>query len=95
MNQTINNYELRRPYKINLKNGQQIQNRQKNKYIVLIHYPNGKHYIFTTYETERRLLERVKHITKHKPKISYLNVYIEHKNEPILEHYGEYTSQLK
>lgn len=92
----INDYELRKPFKINLKNGQQYQNRDKEFYLILLHYPNGKHHIFIVNETERQLLKRIKSICyQAQDKIKYLNVYTFNKQTLSIWPYGEYTYRNK
>lgn len=87
----INNYEPKRPYKYDT-NGQEIENKEKYIFLILIHYPNKKHYLFFTEETENELLKRVKSICYDKEEeINYLNVYIFDKNNLTTQHYGEYT----
>lgn len=94
-NKTINNYELRRAFKYDIQTGTNKQNRQKQKFLILIHYPNGKHYLFITTETERQLLKRIKSICYDaSDKIKYLNVYRFLSAEQ-LEHYGEFTYRNK
>lgn len=90
-----NNYELKKPTRYDFKSGQIKQNRNKSKWLLLIHYPSGKHYLFIVNETERKLLKRVKSICfDSKDKIDYLNVYEIQFNDR-LKHYGEYTYKAK
>lgn len=93
MQNNINNYEPRHQTKINLKTLEEMQNRYKAKFLILVHYPNGKHHIFIVNETERQLLKRVKSICFNKrDRISYLNVYEIYENiDNYLMHYGEFT----
>lgn len=93
-NLIINNYELRRPYTLN-KHGDRVKQTKKDKFLILIHYPTGKHYLFITTETERQLLKRIKSICYDaSDKIKYLNVY-RFLNAEQLEHYGEFTYRNK
>lgn len=75
------------------------QKRIKNKWLILIHYPNAKHHLFFTYETETQLLKRIKSICFNaRDKIAYLNAYICFKlrdKEEILRPYGEFTYRCK
>ena len=91
----INNFDLRRPYRFNIKTLCEHKNIKKYKWLILIHYPNGKHHIFIVEETERQLLKRVKSICyEASDKIAYLDVYELYASDR-LELYGEYTYRCK
>ena len=55
--------------------------RDIRKWLILLHYPNGKHHIFITEETERQLHKRIKAICYDaRDKIAYMTVYLFYKN---------------
>ena len=95
----INNYELRRPLKGHIdKDGFVIykQNREKRKWLLILFYPNGKHFVLTTEESERSLLKRVKSICWNATdKVSYVCVYLFYKHTFDEEFYGEFTYRGK
>ena len=63
------------------------------KWIILLHYPNGKHWLFIVNETERQLQKRVKSICYDaKDKISYATIYLFYKNNDTdFELYDEFS----
>ena len=69
------------------------QKKQTRKWLLLIHYPNGKHHIFIVEETERQMQKRVKSICyDSRDKIAYINVYLFYKNSNTdFELYDEYS----
>lgn len=56
--------------------------RERKRWLILIHYPNGKHHIFIVVETERQLHKRIKAICFNKSdKIAYMTIYLFYKND--------------
>lgn len=74
------------------------KNYLKKEWLLFIEYPNGKHHIFITTETERQLLKRIKRICNNtSDKIAYLDAYEiwnNGKDKKIIG-YGEYNYRFR